>query len=607
MLRKRITARSAVKRAGVACLIASLLGLVLLSAGYAEDTTELSVPYEVKFQGISKRSLRKQIEQYSNLAAFKKWPPPTIGILKRRAENDVPRLLRALKAQGYYGAKVEFDLDEDKKPVLVTFKTDLGPVYKLESVKIEVEGDEARVRPKLPSIEALKLKLGKPARAAEIVGARQILEAKVQDLGFPFAKAAEPKVVVDHSTKEVEAEFKVETGPLAGFGKTTFSGQKAVEESFLRGKLPWEEGKRYDAALLKEMQKRLVDTKLFSFVSVKPAQKLDKEGRIPILVELKERKSHTISVGASYYTDEGPGGTISWEARNLFHRGERLTIEGKASGIGYEGKVQFEKPEFLRNDQSLIFDLRAARDDNDAFSSNNLQVGPTLEREIRKKMKLSAGPAFRLDHVHNVQGDEDFSLFLFPTQFDWDASDEVLNPTRGGRLKVELSPYVDMLNSNADFFKQYTSYTRYFKFIEDPEMVLAGRAAVGTISGADRDSVPADVRFYAGGGSSVRGYRYLTLSPLLRGKPLGGNSVVELSAELRAKITEKIGAVVFIDGGNAFESSYPDFNSSLRWGAGPGLRYFTPVGPIRVDIAFPLNPRSIDDPFQLYFSIGQAF
>ena len=131
---------------------------------------------------------------------------------------------------------------------------------------------------------------------------------------------------------------------------------------------------------------------------------------------------------------------------------------------------------------------------------------------------------------------------------------------------------------------------------------------MGATSGAERDEIPADIRFYAGGGGSIRGYAYKSVGPRHENQPLGGRSVAGLSSELRMNVTDTMGFAAFVDGGGVFESSFPDFGETFRWGAGLGLRYLTPVGPLRLDIGVPLNRREgIDNSFQVYVSLGQAF
>jgi translocation and assembly module TamA len=225
-------------------------------------------------------------------------------------------------------------------------------------------------------------------------------------------------------------------------------------------------------------------------------------------------------------------------------------------------------------------------------------------------MTVRGGLGFRASRVEHLVEDERVALLLVPLQFDWDTSDDLLDPGRGGRLGLKFAPFFDIFLSDFAFLKGYASYARYVRLLRRPSIVFASRAALGAMTGAARDSIPADLRFYAGGGGSVRGIPFQTAGPLNEAdeEPLGGRSLLELSAELRVKVTKTIGFVTFVDGGSAFEAKFPDLEESLRWGAGVGLRYFTPIGPLRLDVALPLNRREdIDDRFQIYVSIGQAF
>ena len=203
---------------------------------------------------------------------------------------------------------------------------------------------------------------------------------------------------------------------------------------------------------------------------------------------------------------------------------------------------------------------------------------------------------------------KEFGLVSLPARLDWDTSDDRLDPSRGGRLKVQNEPFVDTLGEDLRFNRSRVDYAHYLQVHEQPQVVLAGRGAVGTLFGASRENVPASERFYAGGGGSVRGFGYQLAGDLdSKDKPLGGRSLIEMSGEVRVRVTETIGAVAFVDAGTTYASTVPDFDEPLRVGVGPGLRYFSPVGPIRADLGFPLDPRDKDDTFQFYISLGQAF
>jgi translocation and assembly module TamA len=212
-----------------------------------------------------------------------------------------------------------------------------------------------------------------------------------------------------------------------------------------------------------------------------------------------------------------------------------------------------------------------------------------------------------LSQVEQI-GEENYRQIFLPLYFKWDTGDDLLDPTRGGRLFLQVMPFFDVTGSDSDFIKGYARYRHYIPVLKKPLLTLAGKVSIGVIEGSGLVSIPADERFYAGGGGSIRGYAYQSVGPLVAGDPIGGQSLIELSAEVRVKLTDHLGLVGFLDGGSAFADTIPDSSQDLRWGSGAGLRYFTPIGPLRFDVAVPLNRRpEIDDSFQIYISLGQAF
>jgi translocation and assembly module TamA len=596
-------------------MLAAGVLIALLWSG--ASTVRAEAGYDVALEGVAEKELRSLLESVSKTFELKDRPPATIGLLKRRASEDVDRLLDALKSQGYYAAEVDFDVQEQREPVLVTFHVEPGPVFVLEAVNVELVDEGKIPHEKLPTPQELGLELKKPALARSILDAQDKLIEEMRGKGYAFAKIEERRVIADYSTREVQVTYRVAPGPPARFGPTTITGLQTVEEEFVRGKIPWKEGDRFNAGLLAELRKRLTDTRLFSLVRTLPAEKLEAGELLPITIDVTERKHRTVSAGVSYYTDTGPGVQTSWEHRNILGAGESLKIEAIVSEITYSGSAAFKKPAFRKENQSLLLSSRIADDDTDAYESRNTEFTVLVERELNRTMRIGAGPSFRFARVGEVNEEDDdeedfddrtnFALFSFPAYFNLDTSNDLMNPTRGGRLVTRVTPFTDVLSSTK-FLKGYASYTHYWNVLDEPSMILANRAAVGSIVGADRDSIPADVRFYAGGGGSIRGYPYQKVGPINDDDPIGGASLLELSLEMRFKVVGNVGFVVFLDGGSAFESAYPDFDETLRWGAGAGIRYFTPIGPLRLDVGFPLNPISdVHDPFQIYVSLGQAF
>lgn len=569
---------------------------------------ESGLPYRVSIEGVTDQEMLRLLESVSDTFAFQERTPVSINLLKRRVSQDIPRFHDALRSLGFYDATVTQEIKEDAEPIQVILRIDKGSPYLLKSVDIEIEGEGKAKDLKIPEKQELGLFLEKPANSKSILEGEKELIRLFESRGFPYAKISERKIVVDHATKGVYVHFILCPGPQARFGPTAIKGLESVDEQYLRGKIPWKDGEIFNAALLREAKGRFIATGLFTTVEVGMGEKQEGQEVVPVLIQVKERKHRTVKTGVSYQTDEGPGGKMSWEHRNFFHHGERLTFSGMGSGIGFAADGRFRKPEFLRSDQALLLDMRLAEDRPDAFTSQNLTNIVAIERLLAKGLDASAGLGYRISRIEQFGEEDHFSLFSVPMQLNWDSTDDILDASKGGDLRLQITPYYDIYGEKFYYFKGYSSYSRYLKLSHHPFCVLAAKGTLGTISGAPRDSVPADIRFYAGGGGSIRGYAYQSVGPLRGGEPVGGRSLIGVSSELRVKVTDTAGFVIFVDGGNVYEAKFADLDEPLRWGAGAGFRYFTPIGPLRLDLAVPIDRRKeIDDRFQLYVSIGQAF
>jgi len=577
---------------------------------YSVFGTELGISYEVMIQGVDEPRLIELLQSVSDALALEKdKPPATLGLLRRRVDRDIEQFLKVLKSEGYYGGRVTGDINAKTDPVKVTFQVDPGPVYPFKSVDIRTTQEGVATTEKPPDLAELGLTLGQAARGRAILNAEEALLRHFKKRGFAFTQVTDRRVEVNHREKSVVVIFRIDLGQRARFGNTEIIGLESIDEAFLRSTIPWKKGDQFNLQLLEDAQARLIATGLFSTVQVSRGESLQQEQFLPVNITITERKHRSISAGVSYRTDEGAGVNASWEHRNLLTRGERLKLDAALSGISLSAEGTFFKPRFLRNDQTLRLSLRLADENTDAFDSQNIRSAVLVDRELTEQITVGAGLAHKFSSVEQMDETERFSLLSLPLQFDWDSSDNLLDPSRGGRVVVQLAPYQDIEQAELNFFKSRISATRYLRLLEAPSLVLAGRASLGIINGASQMEIPADERFYAGGGGSIRGYAYQSVGPLDEDDdPIGGRSLLELSAELRFKLTDRIGMVTFLDGGSAFTSTVPDSSEDLQWAAGLGFRYFTPIGPLRLDVGFPLDRREdIDDAFQIYVSIGQAF
>jgi translocation and assembly module TamA len=563
--------------------------------------------YEVKIRGVEDGKLKSLLEEVSNTVQMKDQPPASLDLLEVRMKQDLPRLKEVLSSQGLYGGEVSGELDRTSAPVKVIFKVNTGPAYHLESVTVNLSEEERKTQLKLPGPSDIGLPLGMVALSKPIVDASMKIARTLQNQGYAFAQVTDRKVWVDHMTRSVRVAYTVRPGPEVEFGDTRVTGLETVSEDYVLRRLPWKTGDRFSADLMNEAQKRIVETGLFGLVRVSHGASLDDKGRLPMAIEVKERKPRTVKAGVSYNSDVGPGGKASWENRNLLGNAERLNFSVEATTISLQGNAGFRRPDFLRTDQALVLSAVLKTEEPDAYRSKSFDVACQVERLFSNQLNGAMGIGVRISKVEQFGEDQQTGLLYLPSRLEWKTTDRPLDPARGGWLTLDLAPYQDVSEQDLRFFKAYGRYSRYVLLL-DPNVLLALKGVVGSIGGATRDDVPADLRFYAGGGGSIRGYPYQKVGPLEKHDPKGGRSLVEVSAEVRFKVTEKIGIVAFLDGGNAFSSSFPDPGEKLLWGAGGGIRYFTPVGPLRLDVGVPLERRKeIDDPFQVYISLGQAF
>lgn len=620
--------RSLCRRAAGVLLMAVGLGLggcSLFSAGEEPevadtDSTALeppatTVPYEVRIEGVSDDALGEILEASSQLITLQDKPPSTAVGLRRRTSDDVERLNAALRSEGYYQAKLTQEVDTEVAPAQVVITVETGPRYSLAAYNIEYVGEvvpeDAEDRPTLPEIG---MEPGMPARAASVIEAEQSLVRLLQERGYPFARIDDRKTFVTHDTTEMSVDLKVWSGPVATLGPLTITGNEGVDEDYLRRIARWPEGARYDRRILRETQSRVSATSLFSTVSAETAPEAEDDGSLPVTLTLVEREQRSIGASASISTDIGPGGEIFWEHRNLFGQNEQLRLTAIGSLIEQTGQIDFRKPAFLRPDQDLILGIEGGLEDNDAYERQSVEGLVAVERPMLENWRVSAGvsPSYEIveDKADTGEGERSFTLVGLPLTASRDTTDDPLDPASGSRLNFSLTPTTGVGDDEPlHFLKAIAGGSAYYAVDEGKRFILAGRARVGSIVGAESDALPANRRFYAGGGGSVRGYAFQLVGPLDSSEdPLGGTSLVELGAEVRVRVTDTIGVVPFVDGGMVYDDPWPNTEDDLLWAAGLGLRYFTGFGPLRLDVAFPLNPRDdVDDAFQFYISFGQAF
>lgn len=565
--------------------------------------------YEVEITGIEDDDLRELLTRTSQLERLADDPPTSRAGLRRRAHTDADRLTGALRSQGFYAGEIEVDIDEQARPVRITLDVTPGPLYRLRRFDVTFLGETPELTPPAGDLDALDVALGMPARGRPVVDAERRILTRLSEQGRPFARRVDRRVVVDHDRRSMSVTLAFDAGPLARFGATDVRGLETVEEDYVRAKIPWAEGDVFDAREIEVLRAALAVTDLFSSIEIDTADAVAADGALPVTVAVTEGPHRSIGVGARYSTSVGPEGRVFWETRNLAGRNEYLRIAATASPLRQGVDLTARRPH-PSLDRADFLNASIADQSTDAFDERGIAAEIGQERPLGGKWRGTAALAPEYKRLKDQTGTRRVTLLGLPLSVVRDSSDDPLDPTEGSRFSGTVAPYIGYAETGepTSFVRLITAGSIYYPLDEQRDFVAAGRLRLGTVLGEATASLPADKRFYAGGGGSVRGYAFQELGPLdALGDPLGGRSLLEVGAELRVRVTDDIGLVPFVEGGNVYDEMYPNLNSDLRWAAGLGVRYFTAIGPIRVDVAVPLNRRSTDDAYQFYISLGQAF
>ncbi|SDJ55494.1 autotransporter assembly complex protein TamA [Microbulbifer yueqingensis] len=518
-------------------------------------------------------------------------------------------LERLLRSRGYYDSNIRESVSDGD----ILYRIEPGPRYLIKSIRVEMPSQLER------GFGGLPLRVGDPLVATKVKEGVSVIEQYLNDNACLLNVDVSYKATVIHSEAAARLVYRVAPSPEVVVGQVYVEGLESVDAGFLRDKLKIESGECFKRNQLDAAQLRLLRTNLVAGVGTEVSEPYG--GVVDITFRVQERKHRTVKLGVGYTSSEGAGVSAGWEHRNVFRRGEKIDIESKANPVQQSLEARLLVPRFLRDDQGLTGQVELSNKEVDAYTAESLRLGAVISRDLSKHRTASVGAELKFSEVEEDGGiTENYSLLAFPLGLKWDTTDNPLDARKGATAALEVKPYLDLGDSGTSFVRSIAVATGYHTFAETRfEPTLALRIKAGVISGADNFDVPADERFYAGGGGSVRGYDYQALGPrrLIEPEepdgeprlsdPIGGRALSEISLEGRLRITEKWGGVLFVDGGNAYLDPEPRFDS-LFWGVGFGVRYFTSFAPVRFDVAFPLDKREdLDDDFQVYVSLGQAF
>lgn len=545
--------------------------------------------------------------------------------ISARARSDSELLERLLRNYGYYDGYVsrsvtQIQAGEASAPDEPEVRFDIIPGTQYRFGEIDLGA-----LPTAPDHEALRKSFeiwpGDPLLADRIVSESFDLDTALGESGYPFAAIGEPSLLVDHARQEGDLTLPVQPGGRYRFGEVVSGRPDFLSSRHLQEIARFDPGDIYKRSDEMDLRRAIVATGLVSSVSIArrttepPAD--GKDGTVVLDVAMTKAKLRTIAGAVGYGSGEGWRVEGSWEHRNLFPPEGALRVRGIAGTKEQLVGATFRRNNWHGRDKVLTIDAYASNVDRDAYAARTTSLIGTYERVstllYQKKLTWGVGlEAVATDERETkdvATARRTYFIGALPFHALYDTSDSLLDPRKGFRVGGRVSPEISLRNNQQSTYVRTQLDVSYYQPVGG-KVVIAGRGRVGSILGTDIANIAPSRRFYAGGGGSVRGYGYQEIGPRDdQDEPNGGRSLVEFSLEARVGtglFGGAVSVVPFIDGGAVDRSSTPGFRD-LRFGAGVGLRYNTGFGPIRVDVATPLNPRPGDNPVAVYVSLGQAF
>lgn len=595
------------------------LDSVTVPAQVASDSPNEKTPeirYAVEIDGFGRTGLEDEFRGESALLDGK-GRADTAAMVQARAHEDEALAVRLLYSEGYYDATALASLDQTGNGTLkAVLSVTPGKRYKIGDIVINAG---PTVPPGLVR-DSLPLKTGDYIVAADVESAEANVGVRLPENGYPFAKVGERDILLDPATITGDYTLPVEVGPRGSFrGITTSGAKQAFGADHMKVISRFKPGELYDSRKVDDLRRALVATGLFSSIAVDPVRTNepgpDGTEYVDLHVDQEAGPPRTLAGELGYGTGQGFRAEGTWTHRNIFPP-EGALIAKVIAGTQEQGvSGTFRRSNAGKRDKTFQAGVLLNHQNYDAYEAFTAGLNISWSRQstpiFQKRWTYTYGAEILLSNEQTTIDPataEKRRLTYFigslPVQVGYDRSNDLLNPTKGFRANLRISPEASLQGNVSPYVRGTFDLSGYYPVSD--ALVIAARTRLGTISGAARDQIAPSRRVYAGGGGSVRGFGYQELGPKdVNDDPIGGRSVTEFAVEGRYRFGN-YGVVAFVDAGQVYESAIPKF-SDIRYGVGLGGRFYTDFGPFRADIAMPINRQPGESKFTLYIGIGQAF
>ena len=599
-------------KSGLALAIAAGL-LLTVPQAFARDLLQFQTP------GASD-DLRKDLLGASLLQAAQRDKVADPQDLFAAARAEYSRLLAALYARGHYSGVIHVLIDGREAAGIAPLDapSQIGKIEVIVEPGPAFTFSRAEIAPLAPETVLPKVFATGSVAASGVIREAVTLGVEAwRNVGYAKAAVSAQDLSADHATSTLSAAVKLNPGQKLRFGKLVITGQDRMRERRIRKIAGLPEGQVFSPQELSRATERLRRTGVFRSVTLAEDDSVTAPDQLGITATVVEEKLHRYSFGAEIASFDGLNLNASWLHRNLLGGAERMEVTGKitnigaqASGIDYALGVTLDRPATLSPDTNARFHFDIAHLDEQDFNANTFATGISFSHVFTEQLSARVGVDYEYAKGTDVAGDFLYRNLSLPIGAIWDRRNSKTDATKGFYLEAEAKPFLGF--GTTDSGARLTFDSRAYRGFGDKNgVVLAGRLQGGAIVGSTLAGTPRDFLFYTGGGGTVRGQPYQSLGVEVLGPPgaefkTGGTYFLAASAELRAKVTEKIGIVGFVDAGQVSVGGFSDGSSNWQAGAGLGLRYATGFGPVRLDVAAPVGG-STGQGVQIYVGIGQSF
>ncbi len=543
-----------------------------------------------------KKELAENVSFYLTIEQQKDHPLLTTARIQRLHENAPQQIKEALAPYGFYKPSIRSELkEEETEHWRATYTVDAGPPLPVGEFDFALSG-EAKDDPRFKELTAsLPIGIGKTLNHMDYEAVKSSLVNLAAERGYFDARFLKQEILIDLQAYHAIVRLHFQSGPRYRFGSVNLLQDVITPELMLRF-VPFKEGDLYSVGSLVNLQQALIDSDYFGVVEVEPRADQFDGLNVPLDVRLTPKKRHRYTFGLGYGTDTGARGKIGWEMPRVNRRGHRINTEVNVSQIGRAFATKYRIPVRNPRTDELAFSGSIVEENVDQYDRTTRSLGVSLSH-ARGHWRETLSLTYE-NEDYDIADQSDESTLLIPG-VSWTRiwAEDRINTRRGARVNFNFRGGSEALLSDTNFLQGFTRAKIIVPLGQRGRAI--GRGDLGTTTASNFFELPASIRFFTGGAQSVRGYSYQSLSPTNdEGEAVGGRHLIVGSLEYEHGIFGNWSLGVFYDVGNAID----DYDDPLKHGAGFGVRWMSPVGPLRVDLASALSERG--DPWRLHLNIG---